>query len=147
MANFNKVMLMGNLTRDPEKRYTKGDQPVARFSVACNRTYTDRQTGEKKQMVSFVPVVVWGKQAENCSQYLQKGSPVFIEGRLQSRSWETSDGQKRNTLEVIASAVQFLNRAPKRQGDDYSQVAAAAPPDEEIAEDPPNTPSEDDVPF
>jgi len=146
MANFNKVMLMGNLTRDPEKRYTKGDTAVARFSVACNRNYTDRQTGEKKQIVAFIPVVVWGKQAENCSQYLSKGSPVFVEGRLQSRSWETSDGQKRNTLEVIASMVQFLNRAPKREGDEYSQ-GAAAPQDEEIVEEPPKSPSEDEVPF
>jgi len=146
MANFNKVMLMGNLTRDPEKRYTKGDQPVTRFSVACNRTYTDRQTGEKKQIVAFVPVVVWGRSAENCAQYLQKGSPVFVEGRLQSRSWETSDGQKRNTLEVVASSVQFLNRAPKRQDGEYSQGSAAAA-DEDIVEDPPKTPSEDEVPF
>ena len=82
MANFNKVILMGNLTRDPEKRYTRGDIPVVHFSVACDKVYTDRKTGERKQVVSFIPVVVWGKQAENCSQYLQKGSPVFVEGYL-----------------------------------------------------------------
>ena len=148
MANFNKVMLMGNLTRDPEKRYTKGDRAVTHFSVACNRTYTDPATGEKKQIVSYVPIVVWGKQAENCAQYLQKGSPVFVEGRLASRSWETPQGEKRTRLEVVANNIQFLRRAPKIGDADYAQPdRSAGGQDESIADEPPKNPSEDEVPF
>ena len=151
MANFNKVMLMGNLTRDPEKRVTRGDTSVVHFSVACNRNYTDRNTGEKKQLVSFIPVVVWGKQAENCMQYLQKGSPVFVEGRIASRSWETPQGEKRSKIEVVAANIQFLRRAPKQGDEDYAQApSAAAPPEgdeEDIVDEPPRNPSENEVPF
>ena len=151
MANFNKVMLMGNLTRDPEKRYTRGDNPVAHFSVACNRNYTDRKTGEKKQVVSFIPVVVWGAQAENCSQYLQKGSPVFVEGRLASRSWETPQGERRSRIEVVAQSIQFLRRAPQGEYTGSSQPEQESVKDDmDIAEEPPSAkpPSEDDdVPF
>jgi len=107
MASLNKVFLMGNLTRDPELRYIPSGSAVASFTVAVNRVYK-LQTGEKKEEVSFVRVVVWGRMAETCSEYLKKGRPVFVEGRLQSRSWDGADGQKRNTLEVIASSVQFL---------------------------------------
>jgi len=109
-ANLNKVFLMGNLTRDPELRYTPNGAAVASFSIAVNRSYTDAQ-GQKKEEVCFVRVVAWGKQAENSSQFLSKGSSVFVEGRLQSRNWETSDGQKRNTIEVVASNIQFLRTA------------------------------------
>ncbi len=107
MASLNKALLMGNLTRDPELRYIPSGSAVTSFTVAMNRVYK-LQTGEKKEETSFVRVVVWGKMAEICNQYLTKGSPVFVEGRLQSRSWDGPDGQKRNTLEVIANNVQFL---------------------------------------
>lgn len=107
MASFNKVLLMGNLTRDPELRYVPSGTAVATFTVAVNRVYTS-QAGEKKEEVSFIRVVVWGRRAEVCGEYLSKGSPVFVEGRLQSRSWEAQDGQKRSTMEVIADNVQFL---------------------------------------
>ncbi len=107
MASLNKVFIMGNLTRDPELRYVPSGTAVATFTVAVNRVYTS-QAGEKKEEVSFIRVVVWGRRAEVCGEYLSKGSPVFVEGRLQSRSWETQDGQKRNTIEVIADNVQFL---------------------------------------
>jgi len=107
MANLNKVFLIGNLTRDPELRYLPDGRPVCNFGMAVNRTFITSNK-EKKEEVCFLRIVVWGKQAESCSQYLNKGRPVFIEGRLQSRSWETPAGEKRNALDVIAERVQFL---------------------------------------
>ena len=92
---------MGNLTRDPELRYLPSGQPVTSFSIAMNRVYNS-QTGEKKEEVSYVRVVVWARLAEICNEYLKKGSPVFVEGRMQSRSWEGQDGTKRSTIEVVA---------------------------------------------
>lgn len=109
-ANFNKVFLIGNLTRDPELRYIPSGQAVTNFTVATNRTYV-APSGEKKEDASFIRVVTWGRSAEVCNEYLKKGSPVFVEGRLQSRSWQAQDGTKRSTLEVVASRVQFLGSA------------------------------------
>lgn len=113
MANFNKVMLIGNLTKDPELRYTPQGTAVVNLRLAVNRKFRDRNQ-ELKEEVCFVTVVVWDKQAETCNQYLHKGSPVFIEGRLQSRSWEDNSGQKRNVIEVRAERVQFLGAAPAK---------------------------------
>jgi len=107
MASLNKVLLIGNLTRDPELRYIPSGSAVATFTIAVNRYYTT-QTGEKKEQASFIRVVVWGKRAELCGEYLKKGNPVFVEGRLQSREWQAQDGQKRSTMEVIADNIQFL---------------------------------------
>ena len=123
MASLNKVFLIGNLTRDPELRYVPSGTAVATFTVAVNRVYKS-QSGEKKEQTSFIRVVVWGRRAEVCGEYLSKGSPVFIEGRIQSRDWETQDGQKRNTVEVIADNVQFLRAGAKAD----SPAAKAAPP-------------------
>jgi len=109
VANFNRVFLMGNLTRDPELRYTPGGAAVVNLRIAVNRRYKT-QAGEVKEEVVFITVVAWGKQAETCSQFLSKGKPVFVEGRIQMRSWEAQDGQKRTVLEVRASRVQFLGR-------------------------------------
>lgn len=106
-ASLNKVFLMGNLTRDPELRYVPSGTAVANFTVAVSRAYKSA-TGEKKEEVSFIRVVIWGKMAEVCGEYLTKGRPVLVEGRLQSRSWEGQDGQKKSTMEVIANSVQFL---------------------------------------
>lgn len=132
MASLNKVFLMGNLTRDPELRYIPSGTAVATFTVAINRVYTN-QTGEKKEEVSFIRIVVWGRRAEVCGEYLSKGSPVFVEGRLQSRSWESQDGQKRSTIEVIADNVQFLRggagAAAGKSQDAGSARADAAVPD------------------
>ena len=100
---------MGNLTRDPELRFTSNGSALAKFGLAVNRKY---KAGEEwKEEVCFVDITVWGKQAENCAEYLSKGRPVFIEGRLQFSTWETDDGQKRNKLEVVANTVQFLGQA------------------------------------
>lgn len=115
MANLNQVFLIGNLTRDPELRYVPSGKAVANLGLATNRVFTT-QEGEKKEEACFVQIVIWGKQAENCSQYLNKGSQICIEGRLQSRSWETEDGAKRSTLEVVARRVQFLDKIGKSTG-------------------------------
>ena len=108
MPSLNRVFLMGNLTRDPELRFIPSGTAVAEFGMAINRVYTSRD-GEKKEDVCFVDIVTWGKTAENCDNYLSKGSPVFVEGRLQYDSWETGDGQKRSRLRVVADRVQFLS--------------------------------------
>lgn len=112
-ASLNRVFLMGNLTRDPELRYVPSGTAVTSFDIAVNRVYA-LQSGEKKEETSFVRIVVWARRAEVCAEYLTKGSPVFVEGRLRSRSWETQDGQKRSIIEVVANNVQFL-RGPQKK--------------------------------
>ncbi len=116
MANFNRVFLMGNLTRDPELRYTPSGTAVTNLRIAVNRRYKT-QTGEVKEETAFITVVAWGKQAETCSQFLSKGRAIFVEGRIQMRSWEAQDGQKRSVLEVRASRVQFLGSKPQAAGE------------------------------
>ncbi len=115
MASLNKVLLIGNLTRDPELRYIPSGKAVVTFSLASSRVYKTA-TGEKKEQVSFVRVVVWGRPAEVCGEYLVKGSSVFVEGTLQSRSWKDQEGKTRSTIEVIAQRVQFLDRLKKKEG-------------------------------
>jgi len=127
-ANLNRVFLIGNLTRDPDLRYIPSGTAVATFTVAVNRVYKS-QTGEKKEETSFIRVVVWGRRAEVCGEYLSKGSPVFVEGRLQSRNWESQDGQKRSTIEVIADNVQFMRGAGAQAGKP-GPAKEAAPPEE-----------------
>ncbi len=107
MASFNKVVLIGNLTRDPELTQTASGAAVASFGLAVNRKY--KQGDEWKEDVCFVDITTWDNQAENCSKYLSKGSPVFVEGRLNFGSWE-KDGEKRNKLDVVASLVLFLGK-------------------------------------
>jgi single-strand DNA-binding protein len=124
MVSLNKVFLIGNLTRSPELRYTPSGTAVADLRLAVNRAYTTT-AGEKRQDTCFLTVVVWGKQAESCGEYLDKGSPILVEGRLQTRDWETKDGQRRNVTEVVADRVQFMGRA---------KAAAAA--EVETAEEP-----------
>ncbi len=109
MPSYNKVLLMGNLTRDPELRFTASGTAVASFGIAVNRKY--KSGDDWKEDVCFVDITVWGKQGENCTEYLNKGSGVFVEGRLNMQSWETQDGQKRNKLEVVANVVQFLGKS------------------------------------
>lgn len=128
MANLNKVFLIGNLTRDPELRYIPSGTAVATFTVASGRAYT-LASGEKREETCFVRVVSWARQAELCGEYLTKGSPVFVEGRLQSRSWETPEGQKRSTIEVVALNIQFLGRAKGDKGaQPQAPEQAATPP-------------------
>ena len=115
MASLNKVLLIGNLTKDPELRYTPNGTAVTNLRIAVNRKFKDR-TGELKEDTCFITVTAWDKQAEICNQYLQKGRAVFVEGILQSRSWETGDGQKRSTIDVRAERIQFLNGSAKGEG-------------------------------
>jgi len=131
-ASFNRVLLIGNLTRDPELRYIPSGQAVTTFTVAVNRTYA-AATGEKKEETSFIRIVVWGKRAEVCHEYLRKGSPVFVEGRIQSRSWDAPDGTKRSTVEVVAQSVQFLGRREPAAME--PPAAGMPPPGEAIIED------------
>jgi single-strand DNA-binding protein len=109
VTGFNKVILIGNLTKNPELRYTPSGMPVASFGLAINRKF--RQGDELRDEVCYVDIVVFGKQAEHCGQYLSKGNGVIVDGRLQQRRWETEDGQKRSKHEVVAQTVTFL---PKR---------------------------------
>ena len=139
MASFNKVILMGNLTRDPELRYTPSGAPVCNFDLAMNRSYTT-QGGERRDEVCYVTVVVWGKQAETCAEYLAKGRSALVDGHLQQRSWETPEGQKRTKHEVVAERVQFLG---PRKG----AAGPAAGEDEAEAPRGPEHPEHEDVPF
>ena len=135
MASLNRVLLIGNLTRPPELRYTPGGTAVADIRLAVNRNYTT-QGGEKRDEVCFLTIVVWGKQAESCGEYLDKGSQIFVEGRLQTRDWEDKDGHKRSVTEVVAERVQFMGRTKGAP----SPAPAAAPFADEA-------PADDDVPF
>lgn len=127
-ASLNRVFLIGNLTRDPELRYLPSGQAVTTFTLAANRVYT-AGTGERKEDTSFIRIVVWARRAEVCNEYLRKGSPVFVEGRLQSRSWEAQDGTKRSSIEVVANNVQFLSRGTR-------EAAGAAPDTIQLPEEP-----------
>jgi single-strand DNA-binding protein len=126
VTGFNKVILIGNLTKNPELRYTPNGTPVASFGLAVNRKF--RQAEDLKEEVCFIDIVVFGKQAEHCGQYLSKGNGVIVDGRLQQRRWETEDGQKRSKHEVVAQTVTFL---PKRQEGGGEQGAADEPGFEE----------------
>lgn len=114
MAGFNKIILVGHLTRNPELRYTPNGTPVASFGLASNRRF--KQGEDLKEEVLFVDVVTFGKQAENATQYLAKGSQVLAEGRLQQRRWETEDGQKRSKHEVVAESLVYLSKKGEAQG-------------------------------
>ena len=111
--NVNKVIILGNVTRDPEIRTTPNNQIVASFGVATNRFWTDKQTGEKKQMVEFHNVVCWRKLAEIAQKFLKKGSLLYVEGRLQTRSWQDQAGNKRNRTEIVAERIQLGPRGAK----------------------------------
>ena len=114
-ANLNKVLLIGNLTKDPELRYTPQGTPVSTIRIAVNRNFKDR-TGENKRETCFINVVAWSNLAEICNQYLQKGKSVFVEGILQSRSWQDNQGRNRSVIEVRAERIQFLDPKPQSAG-------------------------------
>lgn len=128
MASYNKVILMGNLTRDPEMKYLPSGTAVANFGIAMNERYTDRQTGEQKEVACFVDVEAWDRQAEVVNEYFSKGSPIFLEGSLKFDSWETPEGEKRSRLKVRLLRFQFIGG--RQDGDEvgggYTQ---ATPPD------------------
>jgi single-strand DNA-binding protein len=142
MASFNKVILLGNLTRDPEMRYTPSGTPVASFGLAVNRRY--RQGDEQKEEVCFVDISTFGRQAELAGEYLSKGRMVLIEGRLQFRTWEDQNGQRRSKLDVVAERVNFMPRASQDDGGSR-QSTGGAPPSYQDDDIPP--PQDDDIPF
>lgn len=115
MAGINKVILLGNLGKDPEMRHTPNGVPVCSFPVATSETYTDRQSGEKRTQTEWHNVVLWRRLAEIAEQYLRKGSQVYIEGKIRTRSWDDENGNKRYTTEVVGDQMQLLGRP---QGED-----------------------------
>ena len=169
MASFNKVILMGNLTRDPEVRYTTGGTAVCDITLAINHNYTDKRSNERREEVSFIDNTLWGRTAEIAGEYLAKGRPVLIEGRLQQDKWDDKEtGQKRSKLKVVADGMQLLGGrgdapgggggggggAQRSGGQPYRQQPAAdgfAPadsgrsPDQTFYDDMPS--GADDVPF
>jgi single-strand DNA-binding protein len=139
---LNRVILIGRVTRDPELRYTQLGNPVLNMTVAVDRPFTNQQ-GERE--ADFIDVVVWNKQAENCANYLNKGRLVAVEGRLQIRSYEDSQGNRRRVAEVVANNVRFLPDG-KNGGGRKNAAEAAPPPDDDPFGD--NAPfNEDDIPF
>lgn len=133
MANLNKVMLIGNLTRDPETRYTSGGTTVCEIGLAINRIWNDSQTGERREQTCFVDCSAFGRQAETLSRYMRKGRPLFVEGRLDFQTWESKEGQKRSKLKVIIENFQFLggrdegDSVPRGGGGQPSAARAPAP--------------------
>ena len=150
MANLNRVLLIGNLTRDPEVRYTPKGTAVAEMSLAINR-YTQTEGGEKKEEVTFVDVTLWARLAEISGEYLKKGKPVFIEGRLQLDTWDDKQtGQKRSRLRVIAESMQLLGTREKANGDRPNadrRHAEVAPAQSARQGDPDLDVEPDDIPF
>ena len=164
MASFNKVILMGNLTRDPEVRYTPGGSAVADIGLAVNRTWFDKNANERKEDVTFLEVTLWGRTAEIAGEYLSKGRPVLIEGRLQMDSWQDREtGQNRYKLKVVGENMTMLgsrdgsggggrgpqggphhNQAPANQQQYAPQQQS---PDQAFYDSPPAGPPTDDVPF
>lgn len=142
--SFNKIILVGNLGRDPELRYTPQGTPVCSFSLATNERRKDRNTGENNDVTTWFRVTLWGRQAETASQYLTRGRPVYIEGRLRVEEWTDRDGKPRHTLEVHATDMQFIGGGRADEASGPPAKAAAAGSD---AMPPPADLSDDDVPF
>ena len=161
----NKVILIGNVGADPELRYTPGGTAVTNFNMATNESWADK-SGERQEQTEWHRIVVWGRLAEICNQYLRKGSKVYIEGRLQTRSWEGQDGQKRYTTEVVARDMQMLDsrdgmggsdemppaftpdqKSANSSGGPSQQAPAQSQPSTSGAPEPPSYGADDDLPF
>src|SRR5438309_3924840 len=149
MASGNNITLVGNITRDPELRFTPSGQATASFGLAVNRVWNDRQTNERKEAVSFFDIVCWREQAENASESLQKGSRVIVTGRLEQRSWENQEGEKRSVVEVVADeigpslrwATAKVEKTERRSGDGAGGGGGGRPAANEPA--PPSGPAFD----
>jgi single-strand DNA-binding protein len=136
MATYNKVLIMGNLTRDPELKQTPSNQSVAQIGIAMNRKFKDRE-GNMREETTFVDCEAWGRTAEVMAQYLSKGKPVFVEGRLKLDQWQDKDGNNRSKLKVVIETFQFID-SKGGQSSTPPATAAAAPP---------SAPPADDIPF
>ncbi|MCX7750540.1 MAG: single-stranded DNA-binding protein [Candidatus Bipolaricaulota bacterium] len=139
MSDVNRVVLTGRLTADPELKYTQSGRALLRFDIAVNRRWVNPETGQPEEEVTFVPILVWGKQAENCAAYLRKGRQVAVDGRLRVRTFTTQNGDRRRMTEVAAQAVHFLGGRPVGEGapeppapDEGTDVHPEAPPEEEV---------------
>ena len=145
-ASVNKVMLIGNLVRDPELRYTPQGSAVCEFTLALNSNYTSKQSGQRVEEVSYIDIVAWARTAEICAEYLKKGRQVFVEGRLKQDRWESQDGKKMSKVRVTAENVQFLGAKPQGPGGGGGGASPEAPPAPEAAGEEPPPPGED-IPF
>lgn len=147
-SSLNKAMLIGNLTRDPEMRKTTSGQSVCSFSIATNRVYTDAQ-GQKKDQPEYHNIVAWGRLAEICAQYLNKGKKVYIDGRIQTRDWEAQDGQKKYRTEIVAENMIMLDRGGSGMGG--GQGGSFASSSASVADEPSAAPDDEikleDIPF
>ncbi|HEV8699871.1 MAG TPA: single-stranded DNA-binding protein [Candidatus Polarisedimenticolia bacterium] len=141
MASVNKVILIGNLGRDPEVRYTQNGTAVANFTLATNEVWNDK-SGERQERTEWHRIVVWGKQAEIAREHLSKGKQVYIEGSIQTRQWDDREGNKRTTTEIKAQRLMMMGRADAGE----SRMNAAAPPPDAAPEEP-GPPPDDDIPF
>jgi single-strand DNA-binding protein len=142
MAAINRVVLVGNLTRDPELRHTPSGTAVCNLRLAVNTRRKD-ETGQWVDKPNYFDITVWGNQGERCAQYLAKGRPVAVDGRLEWREWETPEGNKRQAVDVVADTVQFLGSRGDGEGGGYIPAEGAATP----AGDFPSSPTDDDIPF
>jgi single-strand DNA-binding protein len=146
MASFNKVILLGNLTRDPELRYTPQGAAVCEFAIALNYVYTNKQTGQKVEEVSYIDLVAWGKTGETIAEYMKKGRQIMIEGRLKQDRWEAQDGKKMSKVRVTVESFQFVGSRPEGGGAAAPKGGGAAPAAEGGSEGPPPG-AEEDIPF
>jgi single-strand DNA-binding protein len=152
MGSVNKVILIGNLGTDPELKYTPSNRPLCNLSIATNEVFKDK-SGQRQERTEWHRVTVWGEQAEHCSKYLNKGRSVYVEGRLQTRSWDDKEGKKRYSTDIVADRVVFLGGAsgeggPRKSGRSWGEEGAQAPasePAEQQSSGPP--PGDDDIPF
>lgn len=151
--SLNKVLLIGNLGRDPEVRFTPGGQAVARFSIATSETWNDKE-GQRQERTEWHNIVVWGKQGEHCGQYLSKGRQVFIEGSIRSRQYDDKDGNKKYITEIVAQRVQFLGGGAGRGGEGGGGMGGGGGGGGARgggfgggSDMPPSMPEDDDIPF
>ena len=146
MASFNKVILLGNLTRDPELRYTPQGSAVCEFALALNSVYTNKQTGQKVEEVSYIDLVAWGKTGETIAEYMKKGRQIMVEGRLKQDRWEAQDGKKMSKVRVTVESFTFVGARPGGEGGAPGPAgkggAASAGPEEG-----PPPGQEEDIPF
>ncbi|HEU4431407.1 MAG TPA: single-stranded DNA-binding protein [Myxococcota bacterium] len=147
MASVNKVILVGNLGRDPELRYTPNGQPVANFSIATSESWNKKDGSGREERTEWHRIVAWGRTAELCAQYLAKGRTVYIEGRLQTREWENKEGQKQRTTEVIAQTVQFIGSGQGARAGQASGAGSAGPAPTSGGGFEGGPPPDDEIPF
>ncbi len=146
MASFNKVILLGNLTRDPELRYTPQGAAVCEFALALNSVYTNKQTGQKVEEVSYIDLVAWGKTGETIAEYMKKGRQIMVEGRLKQDRWDSQDGKKMSKVRVTVESFTFVGARPGGEGGGPAPKGGGAAPGGAPDDGPPPG-AEEDIPF